>query len=244
MDQEGKEKKNMSVWQRLLNLCVGIILGVVICRSAACVKEQNPWEKDLVAPETLPGSAPGPAVADPAALSWDEAVEAAKQADKTKQIDEAEKLWKAAVEKADAEEPKGWHLTTSLNELAYFYFFKGKYDDAKGTFQRLIDVRAQLMGPEHPDVASDLRNQASVFNFIKQYAEAEPILRRAVEIREKSQPDKPELAESLEDLANCLKNQKKDDEAAQLLARAATIKQQAAQNKNAAPAPPKPAGAK
>jgi CHAT domain-containing protein/tetratricopeptide (TPR) repeat protein len=63
-----------------------------------------------------------------------------------------------------------------------------------------------LLGPEHPDVATSLHNLAEVYKATGAYALAEPLMQRALVIREKVLgPEHPDVATSLHNLAELYK---------------------------------------
>ena len=63
----------------------------------------------------------------------------------------------------------------------------------------------RAFGPEHPTVASDLNNLAQLLQDTNRLAEAEPLMRRALAIDEKSfGPDHPNVATRLNNLAQLL----------------------------------------
>ncbi len=63
-----------------------------------------------------------------------------------------------------------------------------------------IDEKA--LGPNHPDVATSLNNLAALYATQGQYAQAEPLYKRALAIQEKGLgQDPPSVAETLNNLA-------------------------------------------
>ena len=73
------------------------------------------------------------------------------------------------------------------------------------------------MRPRHPEIASSLRTLGQISIAEKQYAEAEALLRKALEIREESLPhDHPLRAAVLEDLAVVMREIGRLDEASQM----------------------------
>jgi tetratricopeptide (TPR) repeat protein len=87
------------------------------------------------------------------------------------------------------------------------------------------DLEAEL-GPEHPDVAESLNNLAELLDYRGRYAEAEPLHRRGLAIREKVLgPEHPDVAASLNNLAVLLKSQGKYAEAEPLCRRALAIRE-------------------
>ena len=49
-------------------------------------------------------------------------------------------------------------------------------------------IYEQVLGPDHPDTASSLHNLAAIYDSQGRYAEAEPLYRRALAIREQAGP--------------------------------------------------------
>jgi tetratricopeptide (TPR) repeat protein len=48
-----------------------------------------------------------------------------------------------------------------------------------------LAIREKVLGPEHPDVAQSLNNLGELYRIQGRYAEAEPLLKRALAIRER-----------------------------------------------------------
>ena len=65
-----------------------------------------------------------------------------------------------------------------------------------------------MLGSEHPDVASYLNNLAWLYSNQGKYQEAEPLFKRALEIKEKVLgSEHPDVAKSLNNLAGLYSNQ-------------------------------------
>jgi tetratricopeptide (TPR) repeat protein len=80
---------------------------------------------------------------------------------------------------------------------------------------------------EHPDTATGLDNLAVLYQKQGRYGEAEPLLARALAIRERQlEPEHPNMAQSLNNLAALYQAQGRYGEAEPLLARALAISQQ------------------
>lgn len=62
---------------------------------------------------------------------------------------------------------------------------QGKYGEALPLFQRSLDVRIKLLGPERLEVAESLDAMAELYRMQGQYDEALRLKRRALHIREK-----------------------------------------------------------
>jgi len=75
-----------------------------------------------------------------------------------------------------------------------------RYDEALRYFNKALTIREQVLGPEHPDVATSLNNTA--LDYLERYGEALDVLHRALAIEEKIfGPESPKLATTLNNLA-------------------------------------------
>ena len=80
------------------------------------------------------------------------------------------------------------------------------------------------MGPDHPNVATSLNNLAGLYNAQGRYAEAEPLFKRSLAIREKALgPDDSAVARSLENYGTLLRKTNRAAEAEKLEERAKAI---------------------
>ena len=78
----------------------------------------------------------------------------------------------------------------------------GDYAKAEPLFEQALQIRKQVLGPEHPDTASSLNNLALLNVRIGDYAKAEPLLQQALQIFKKVLgPEHPETATALSNLA-------------------------------------------
>jgi tetratricopeptide (TPR) repeat protein len=75
-------------------------------------------------------------------------------------------------------------VATSLNNLASFYYFQGRYNEAEPLFGRSLSIREQQLGADHPDVANSLNNLAGLYESQGRYSEAELLYERAVNLHE------------------------------------------------------------
>jgi len=75
----------------------------------------------------------------------------------------------------------------------------------------------QILGPEHPQVATDLNNLADVYYVQGRYADAEPRYQHALALREKALgPEHPDVAQTRNNYVALLRATNRDAEAAQL----------------------------
>jgi tetratricopeptide (TPR) repeat protein len=118
--------------------------------------------------------------------------------------------------------PKGAEaiLATYLTEWVQASWRAGDYSNAEPRLQRALATRQQVLGPDHPDVATSLNNLAELYRTRGQYAEAEPLYRRALAIGEKKLgPNHPLFETILKNYLVQLHNTNRQVEAEQLTAR-------------------------
>ena len=105
---------------------------------------------------------------------------------------------------------------------------QGKYTEAEPLYQRALAIDEKALGPEHPDVATDLNNLALLYQGQGKYTEAEPLHKRALAIWEKALgPEHPHVGQSLNNLAALYQAQGKYTEAEPLFQRSLAIREKA-----------------
>jgi tetratricopeptide (TPR) repeat protein len=103
------------------------------------------------------------------------------------------------------------------------YFF-GTPTGSPRLSHRALAIDEKNLGPEHPNVASDLNNLADLLRATNRFAEAETLMRRALTIDDKSLgPQHPNVATALNNLAGLLLNTNRPAEAEPLMRRALII---------------------
>jgi hypothetical protein len=99
-------------------------------------------------------------------------------------------------------------------------------------------MAANSSGPEHPDVATALRDLAARYASQKDYVTAESLYQRALGIQERALgPESGEIATTLELYAALLQSTHREERATDLLARAGAIRVSAEPHPNPAPEP-------
>src|ERR1035441_4828427 len=85
-----------------------------------------------------------------------------------------------------------------LTQAGHYLYERARYAEAEPLMRRAVAIDERLYGPDHPEVAADLSNLASLLYSTNRLVEAEPLMRRVVEIFEKAYgPDYPTVATSL-----------------------------------------------
>ena len=89
-----------------------------------------------------------------------------------------------------------------MNDLGIHSDSKALYAEAEPLMRRALAIDETSLGPDHPDVATDLNNLAELLQATNRLGEAEPLYRRALAIDERSYGlDHPDVAIRLNNLA-------------------------------------------
>jgi tetratricopeptide (TPR) repeat protein len=105
------------------------------------------------------------------------------------------------------------NLVPVLNDMASMYKSKGNLPEAEAHYKRILELDEKSLSPKDPTLASDLNNLASVMMSLSNYAGAEPLLKRAVDIQKSNRKSPKELPIVMESYANCLRKLYKNAEA-------------------------------
>ncbi len=115
-------------------------------------------------------------------------------------------------------------LTKSLNNLAALYHVQGKYGMAEELYERCLDLKLQMFGEEHLEVAVNLHNLAVLHSAKRAYLKAEILYKRALEIRSKLLgEDHAELVPILRNYALLLRKSNRKEESEKVNERASAI---------------------
>jgi len=111
-----------------------------------------------------------------------------------------------------------------LNAAGFMAYTLGQYEEAQPLLEQALAIRKKALGPEHPDVATTLRNLAELYGVQGQYAKAEPLDQQALAIDKKALgPEHPSVASDLNNLAVLYKTQGQYAKAEPLLQQALAI---------------------
>jgi len=101
------------------------------------------------------------------------------------------------------------------------YFDLGVYPEAQRQWERAVELRRRVLGPEHPDTLTSTSDLADAYRVQSAYAQAEPLLTRILETRRRVLgEDNPATLSSMNDLANLYLDQGKYAPAESLLKKA------------------------
>ena len=162
--------------------------------------------------------------------SWQQLIEEGTENFQSERYAKAELQFKEALDlaesiyKEDGSEESKIRLTKSLNNLGALYHVQGKYSMAEELYERCLDLKLELYGQEHLEVAVNLHNLAVLHSATRTFMKAEVLYKRALEIREHLLgAEHAELAPLLRNYALLLKKNQRKAEAEVLEKRAEKI---------------------
>ncbi|HYO72481.1 MAG TPA: serine/threonine-protein kinase [Archangium sp.] len=130
----------------------------------------------------------------------------------------------SAVEVADDDETRA----DSLNDQAIAFQEMGRYEEARTAYERVLELRRKVLGPEHPKVIAALNNLGVALGALGKYEEARAVYEQALDLRRKTLgPDNPLVANSYSNLGTALGQLGKHDEARELYEHALAIRKNA-----------------
>jgi tetratricopeptide (TPR) repeat protein len=160
--------------------------------------------------------------------SWEEAMAAGQRALAQGRHGEAERIFSAAVVKAEQFGTGDLRVAQALSGLAQAYAAQNKHAEAEPAYLRALGIYQTVHGETHADVAATLNNLGVLYRRHGQYADAEPLLVRAAAIKEQVfGPDHLELALTLRNLAQLYAGQGQFARAEPLMRRIVGIRERA-----------------
>ena len=160
--------------------------------------------------------------------TWESSMAAGQQAMQQGHYAEAERMFSAAVAKAEAFGREDRRVAVTLSQLAQSYAAQGKYVEAEPVYLQALKIYQAVHGEQHVDVAATLNNLGVLHRMHGQYADAEPLLTRALAIKETVLGvDHPDVALSLTNLGLLHVAQGHYAQAEPLYRRALTIRERA-----------------
>jgi tetratricopeptide (TPR) repeat protein len=101
-----------------------------------------------------------------------------------------------------AGDPEGLSEAGRLSNLANVHHAAGEYAEARALHERVVRIREQILGPDHPNVGFGLHNLANAHQKLDAYVEAQALYERALHIFEQALGyDHPRVAQTLGNLA-------------------------------------------
>ncbi|AKJ01598.1 serine/threonine-protein kinase [Archangium gephyra] len=130
----------------------------------------------------------------------------------------------SVVEVADDDETRA----DSLNDQAIAFQEMGRYEEARAAYERVLELRREVLGPEHPKVIASLNNLGVALGALGKYEEARAAYEQALNLRRKTLgPDNPLVANSYSNLGTALGQLGKHEEARELYEHALAIRKSA-----------------
>jgi tetratricopeptide (TPR) repeat protein len=108
-----------------------------------------------------------------------------------------------------------------MRNLAGLYVTQHKYAKAQPLLERLLAIREEVLGADHPKLQSHLQTLSEVYIARHNYTAAEPLYRQLLSIQEKAAGKRnPEYASNLTRYAFLLHKLKRNTEAGEVSAQA------------------------
>jgi tetratricopeptide (TPR) repeat protein len=118
-------------------------------------------------------------------------------------------------------------LVDPFVRLGRFYHGQGLYQQAEPWFKKCLELAEQILGDDHPSIATSLNNLAYLYDSMGRYSEARELFIKSLEIREKYfGANHPETASILNNLGHLLYSIGNYSEAEPLFAKALEIRKQ------------------
>ena len=105
--------------------------------------------------------------------TWDDYMEAGRQALQQRQYAEAGKHFKSALQEAEKFEALDPRRAATLDSLASSYHSQKKYSEAEPLFKRELEIHEKSLGPEDLRVGQVLHNLAKLYSHQAKHVEAE-----------------------------------------------------------------------
>ena len=127
----------------------------------------------------------------------------------------SEALFRLALKWPQARVSKSW--IEGMRGLGTVMMAQGKYSGCEKMFRRLIAVKSQLNGQEHPNTLESLTNLASLYNFEQRLTEAAQLGEKLIETKKRVLgPEHPDTLKSQVNLAIVYAGQERWREAEEL----------------------------
>ena len=107
--------------------------------------------------------------------------------------------------------------------MAYLAECHGHYQEAERLYYQSLALRTQELGQHHPEVAIILSDLGSLYCLQSRYAKAEPLLRRALAIKRRTEPTHLDTGHTLYQLAKLYKQKEKYSKADSLFQQSLAI---------------------
>ena len=138
-----------------------------------------------------------------------------------RKYDEAHGFFERVVKIYEATSGGDLRLASVLDQIAFIQYQRGSFNKTEDSYQRALQIRETIDGPETASVAKSVLNLAEFYQLRDNYKKAETMYQRLVLLRKKSSFTNPQgLVEALDRYACLLRKTQRRAEAAELEARA------------------------
>ncbi len=163
------------------------------------------------------------------AESWQDLLSRADSLSKAQSQDSAIVIGRLALEKTQSQFGGNDTATARvLYRLGTYNYTKRSFGQADSLYHQALTIREEILGKDHPDVATAVSGLGILYMTQGRYADAGPLLKRALDIREKALgEDNADVGQSLNDLAVLSWYQGKLGDAELLFRRALAIREKA-----------------
>ena len=143
-----------------------------------------------------------PATYEASTASHERCMEAARLAIASGDAAGAEQALTAAIEAAERDPSGAAGLATALAQMGELEHQRGNESRAEQLYQRALELRERLLGPEHPDLVVLINDLSRLYLKRSAHQAAEPLLLRLVAIKRIKGEEHPEVATVLASLAS------------------------------------------
>ncbi|MGI9625700.1 MAG: tetratricopeptide repeat protein, partial [Longimicrobiales bacterium] len=129
-------------------------------------------------------------------------------------LDEAEERLREAMAIAEAHGTETRTVASIMTKLGVVLWNRGEQDDVGPLWERALEIRRSLLGPEHPEVGEVMNNLAVLYDNTGQPERAEPLYRQVLALQQRLLgPEHEEVTAVMMNLAILLDGQGRMDEA-------------------------------
>lgn len=115
-------------------------------------------------------------------------------------------------------------VVNTISNLGEVQRMQRRLLEAKSNFERALALKREILGEEHPDLATAMNNLAAVRQDLGELDEAEKLYLGSIGIREKSaNPDRPALASAINNLGTLYRRMGRSEDAAKHIERAVAM---------------------
>jgi Tfp pilus assembly protein PilF len=138
------------------------------------------------------------------------------------QFNKAEELYEILLTQTTSEDKKAY----LFYQLGWTKNGQGKYSDAIGFYEKVLEIKQKILPENHPDLAGSYNNIGNVYRNMAEYSKALSYYEQALEIAQKTlSANDPRLATSYNNIGTVYDNMEKYSKALSYYEKALEIKQ-------------------